>query len=772
MLLEAKKSKDLALKAISPLEIAILVIDAFSILFIVVFTFSTAWQLRADAIEKQLRIQANIAEVMSDEINHSFQAMELVLLSVSDYIRSRGIEDKGELAAEMSTRQANDMLRTRIAALAFLDALTVVDETGRVIASTRLWPVPFYDFSDREYFRALKSMAGEPDYLSPPVIGKIAGRPNLVLAHRLTDSSGYFLGTVNAASDQAYFTTRLSRIDVGPGSLVAFILDDGTVMAQSPPPPEPNIPDAERQPPKYDTKALFRLPISGGLIDAGVLDSRQRYTAVRRLANFPASIVVSVSAKTVDDEIHRTRMPIIMSSLVICGVIICVTSLWSRQLRRDRRQAHMQYWQARTDAMTGIANRLCFVEQLEELEKDPNAPPFALYFADLDSFKAINDTLGHDVGDKLLAAVAARLREHLSTDSRIARLGGDEFAIIRKEIDNEADALRFANALISIIKRPIQIDGHQLSVTSSIGVSLCPRDGRDLVTLLKSADLALFKSKTDGRGAARVFSADLANIAEARRKLQTDLEEAWRLGQFYLVYQPIYDARRRRLAGFEALLRWKHPERGGVRPDQFIPAAEESGLIVRLGAWVLQRACGDAAEWPDDLFVSINLSPLQFRDGAVEAQVYRALQHSGLPARRLELEITESTLLQSKNEVRSILGNFRNSNISVALDDFGTGYSSLRYLVDFQIDRIKIDRGFVKDLVDKPSNQAIVQAILALAASLGLQCTAEGVETDDQAEMLIKSGCSHLQGYLLGRPLSSESAQILADEERGQLAAS
>ncbi len=772
MLLEAKKSKDLALKAISPLEIAILVIDTFLILFIAIFTTSTAVQLRTDAITKQLRIQANIAEVMSDEINHSFQAMELVLLGVADYVRSRGIEGRGELTAEMSTRQTTDMLRTRISALAFLDALTVVDDTGRVIASTRLWPVPYFDFSDREYFKVLKSMAGEPTFLSAPLIGKIAGRPNLILAHRLTDSSGYFLGTVNAASDQAYFTTRLSRIDVGADSLVAFILDDGTVMAQSPPLLSPTIAGDEIKPLKYDTRTLFRLPIAGGLIDGAVLDGKERYTAVRRLANFPASIVVSVAAKTVDDDVQRTRVPIIIASLVICGVIVCVTSLWSRQLRRDRLQAHVQYWEARTDAMTGIANRLCFVERLEQLERDPTAPPFALYFIDLDYFKTINDTLGHDVGDKLLAALAARMKDSLGNDSRIGRLGGDEFAVIRNEIDNEADALRFANALISIIRRPFQIDGHQLSITSSIGVSLCPRDGRDLVSLLKNADLALFKAKTDGRGAARVFSVDLASAAETRRKLQTDLEEAWKLGQFYLVYQPIYDARSRRLAGFEALLRWRHPERGEVRPDVFIPAAEESGLIIRLGAWVLERACGDAADWPDDLFVSINLSPLQFRDGAVEAQVFRALQHSGLPARRLELEITESTLLQKENAVQSILSNFRVSHISVALDDFGTGYSSLRYLVDFQIDRIKIDRIFVKDLVEKPSNQAIVQAILALAATLNLECTAEGVETEEQAQMLIKGGCSHLQGYLLGRPLSTEQAQILADEERGQLAAS
>lgn len=755
--------------SISRIEIAVLLVDALLILFIATSTISLTSKLRAVVIEKQLKIEASIAEVMSDEINHSFQAMELVLIGVSDFLHSRGIETREQLAAEISSRQSNDLLRTRISALAFLDALTVVDETGRVLASTRVWPVPFYDFSDREYFKALKNTAGDPTFLSPPVMGKISVRPTLVLAHRLTNSAGRFLGLVNASSGQAYFSTRLSRIDVGSKSLVSFILDDGTVMAQSPPPPLPDEPSSPSHPPKYNTKVLFDLPISGGLIAGGVLDDKARYTVVRRLANYPGSIVISVAADTVEDEVRATRMPILVAALVISAIIVIVTGLWSRQLRRDRRQSALQHRQARTDMMTGLANRLRLVEWLEVLERDETEPPFALYFIDLDYFKAINDTLGHDVGDKLLTAVASRLRGALGNDSRIARLGGDEFAIIRMEIVNEADALRFAGSIVQIIKRPFLIDGHQLSITNSIGGSISPRDGRDLGTLLKNADLALFKAKADGRGTARIFSAELASIAETRRKLHTDLEEAWVRQQFHIAYQPIFEAESRRLAGFEALLRWTHPERGDVPPDVFIPMAEETGLIVRLGGWVLEQACADAAQWPQQLFVSINLSPIQFREGAVEAQVYRALQRSGLPAERLELEITESTLLQREDEVQAILGNFRSSRIGITLDDFGTGYSSLRYLTDFKIDRIKIDRCFVEKLVDRSSNRGIIQAILALASTLGLKCTAEGVETDLQASILSKSGCSHLQGYLIGRPLSPDAALRLANESCDEL---
>ncbi|MCM5554051.1 EAL domain-containing protein [Pleomorphomonas sp. NRK KF1] len=752
--------RDAPHSAVSPLEIIILIIDAFLILFIAVATLSAAAQLSVRTIEKQLRIQANIADVMSDEINYAFQAMDLVLVGVADHLKSSGVDDQLSLIAKTTTRPANEMLRARKSGLAFLDALAVVDETGRVLASTRTWPMPNFNFGDRPYFKAMQNLTGPPTYLSPPLFGRIAGRPNLVLTRRLTSADGDFLGVVNAASDQGYFASRLARVDVGKGSLIAFILDDGTVMAQSP--ALVLDMDAEANPPRHDANALFALPAAGGLVPAGILGDDERYASVRRLASYPASVVVSVAARTVNDEIRRTVIPLVVTAFVISAVILIVTALWIRQLRRDRRQAALQYRQARTDVMTGLANRLCFVEWLERLDRDDGVSPYALYFADLDYFKTINDTLGHDIGDKLLAAVAGRLVEHLGPTDRIARLGGDEFAIICMGVMDEINALRIADIIVSAIGEPFEIEGHHLTISSSIGISLCPRDGRDLGALLKNADLALFKAKADGRGLIRVFSAELASAMETRRELQADLDEAWELGQFYLVYQPIYEAAGRRLAGFEALLRWRHPTRGAVPPDEFIPVAEETGLINRLGAWVLEKACAEAMTWPAPLFVSINLSPVQFRAGAIEAQVRRALRLSGLPSERLELEITESTLLQMESGVEAVLSNLRDARVNIALDDFGTGYSSLRYLIDFQIDRIKVDRYFVEGVADKSSSQAIIQAILALASTLGLQCTAEGIETEEQAEILGNGGCTHLQGYLLGRPLMPDQAKALA----------
>ncbi|MCM5557083.1 bifunctional diguanylate cyclase/phosphodiesterase [Pleomorphomonas sp. JP5] len=752
--------KEASRSSVSPLEFIILIIDGFLVLFIAVATLSAASRLSDAAIERQLKIQTNIADVMSDEINHAFQAMDLVLIGITDHLKAREVNDQVSLIAETTSQSAFETLRARMSGLAFLDALTITDETGRVLASTRRWPAPEAYFGDRPYFKAMQSMIGPPTYLSQPIIGRIAGRPNLVLSHRMTSDDGHFLGVVNAASDQGYFANRLARVDVGKGSLIAFILEDGTVLAQSP----ALVLDkaSEANPPRHDAGALLALPAAGGLVPADILGDTERYAAIRRLPSYPAAIVISVAARTVNEEIRRTIFPLAIASLLVCAGILLVTGLWIRQLRRDRKQSALQYRQARTDVLTGLANRLYFVEWLEALDRTGSVSPYALYFADLDYFKTINDTLGHDVGDKLLAAVAERLVEHLGPTDRIARLGGDEFAIICMGVMDEINALRIAEIIVSAIRKPFQIEGHQLNISTSIGISLCPRDGHDLVTLLKCADLALFKAKADGRGLTRVFSEELASAMETRRELQADLEEAWKLGQFYLAYQPIYEAAGRRLAGFEALLRWKHPTRGMVPPDVFIPVAEETGLINRLGAWVLERACAEAMTWPAPLFVSINLSPVQFRAGAIEAQVHRALRLSGLPNERLELEITESTLLQKEGGVQAALGNLRASRINIALDDFGTGYSSLRYLIDFQIDRIKVDRYFVEGVADKSSSQAIIQAILALASTLGLQCTAEGIETEEQAEILGNGGCSHLQGYLLGRPVTPEQAQTLA----------
>ena len=418
-------------------------------------------------------------------------------------------------------------------------------------------------------------------------------------------------------------------------------------------------------------------------------------------------------------------------------------------------QAQQQiFHMARHDALTNLPNRTLFRDRLERgLRQVRPGERLAVFCLDLDHFKEINDSLGHPVGDALLKEVARRLSECVSEDDTVARLGGDEFAIVQFCRGSEPSATSLlAGRLVENISAPYDVGGHQLVIGVSIGVSLSPDDGKHPDELLKNADLALYRAKADGRGTYRFFEAGMDARAQARRMLELDLRAALRRNEFEAYYQPIIDVAKGRTVAFEALVRWNHPERGQVQPGNFIPLAEETGLIVQLGQWMLRRACMDAAGWSEDVGVAVNLSPVQFKNPNLVASVMAALQASGLPARRLELEITESVLLQNSETTLAILHELRAHGVRISLDDFGTGYSSLSYLRSFPFDKIKIDRSFVQELASRDDSMAIVRAVAGLGRSLGIATTAEGVETEAQLDLLRREGCTQAQGYLFGRP--------------------
>ncbi len=427
--------------------------------------------------------------------------------------------------------------------------------------------------------------------------------------------------------------------------------------------------------------------------------------------------------------------------------------------RTDRRMAYM----ARHDALTDLPNRVLFHENLEEaLAHARRGQALALLCLDLDQFKAVNDTLGHPVGDTLLQAVANRLRERTRETDTVARLGGDEFAIVQSPIDKPQEAADFAERLIAILEEPFQVAGHQIVIGTSIGIALAPHDGLDASQLLKNADLALYRAKLEGRGVYRLFQTEMDAQMQARRLLELDLRNALHCGQLELYYQPLIDLRARTIGGFEALLRWRHPERGLVSPDAFIPLAEEIGAILPIGEWVLQRACAVAAGWPDGIKVSVNLSPVQFKSRNLVAATAAALRKSGVAPNRLELEITETVMLQDTAATLATLLELRALGVCIAMDDFGTGYSSLSYLRQFPFDRIKIDQSFVRDLGTRRDCGAIVRAVTTLSHELGMATTAEGVETQDQLTALALAGCTDVQGYLFSRPVpESEVAKLL-----------
>ena len=428
----------------------------------------------------------------------------------------------------------------------------------------------------------------------------------------------------------------------------------------------------------------------------------------------------------------------------------------------QRRQQEQIAFLARHDSLTKLANRVLFSEMLHQACDNCEQTGFALLCLDLDHFKIVNDTLGHATGDGVLVAVAERLRGCIREFDIAARLGGDEFAIILVTEDPQ-EAAGIASRIIERVSRPYHFDGQMVQIGMSAGITMAPRDSRNPSGLMKNADLALYRAKAEGRGTWRLYDVEMDERQKDRRILQSALRQAVLRDEFRLEYQPLVDLADGRITGAEALLRWQHPERGLLAPGEFITLAEEAGLIGQIGEWVLGQACREAAGWPEHVGIAVNLSPLQFRDSGLVEIIDRALAQGGLAPERLELEITETTMLETNSETVDALWQLHGRGVRVALDDFGTGYSSLSYLRRFPFDKIKIDRSFIRDLGYEKDDSSIILAIIGLAERMGMVVTAEGVETPRQAQILTAYGCGQAQGYLFSRPVPGVVfAQILA----------
>jgi diguanylate cyclase (GGDEF)-like protein/PAS domain S-box-containing protein len=411
----------------------------------------------------------------------------------------------------------------------------------------------------------------------------------------------------------------------------------------------------------------------------------------------------------------------------------------------DEKIAHLAHY----DALTDLPNRVLFRERIErELNKTVDGHQFALFYIDIDEFKGINDSLGHHVGDELLKTVANRIKECVRESDLIARLGGDEFAVIQTDVGSADEAADLVRRIYDAIRRPYQCLGHQLSTDASIGIALAPQDGTNHDQLVKNADLAMYAAKSGGRRTHRFFEPAMDASAKARLTMEQDLRQALVDGSFDVHYQPVVDLARNEVSGCEALLRWRHPERGMVSPAEFIPIAEDTGLINEIGDWVMRTACAEAATWPEHIRLAVNVSPVQLKNQTLALRIAGALAASGLQANRLEIEITEAVLIRDDEAALAILHQLRQIGVRIALDDFGTGFSSLSYLKRFPFDKIKIDRCFVSDISEVDASSSIVEAVVDIAAALNMTTTAEGVETDAQRELLRKLGCTEMQGYL------------------------
>ncbi|ESQ85233.1 hypothetical protein AEAC466_05850 [Asticcacaulis sp. AC466] len=502
---------------------------------------------------------------------------------------------------------------------------------------------------------------------------------------------------------------------------------------------------------------LARSVLSG---DAGAIDAATR---LQWQLAITAHMAISV---TLSDTIEQTwpsgQVVRISRSPVDDGGFIDLTADITESHSASARIAHMAHY----DALTDLPNRTLFHDRLDaavdRYARNRNRR-FALLCMDLDRFKAVNDTLGHPVGDALLIQVAGRLRSLLRVDDLVSRLGGDEFSLLVTNVKRSGDVHRLADRIISRLSAPYHINGHQVVIGVSIGIEFSDDARLSSDDYLRNADLALSQAKTEGRGCACVFKDHMHETLDRRRQLELELRNALKRNEFVVWYQPQLCVKKGIISGFEALVRWQSPRRGLVSPLEFISLSEETGLIDELGAWVLRRACADAATMPEHLSIAVNLSPVQFRSRGIIDTVKSILRETGLAPHRLELEITEGIMIADPQEALQILRALKALGVKISLDDFGTGYSSLNYIRTFPFDKIKIDQSFVRDLGHSDDSLAIIRAVSGICTSLGICSVAEGVETDDQYQILKTEKCDSLQGYLFGRPAPFESAKTFYD---------
>ena len=488
-------------------------------------------------------------------------------------------------------------------------------------------------------------------------------------------------------------------------------------------------------------------------------DDKEFYTRVLRSVRLKNSMVIETPG--------GRSIQIVNEPLADGGWVATHEDITERR-RAEERITHLAHY----DALTDLPNRALFHDHLKQ-ELAGMAPDWqlAVLYIDIDEFKSVNDSLGHMIGDELLKSVAASLGRCVGAADFVARLGGDEFAIVQTAVETPGDVSDLATRVLNAIREPHECLGHQLTTDASIGIALAPEHGTDLDQILKNADLAMYAAKSAGRRTFRFFEPEMDAQVQARRKLEIDLRQAIADGGLEVYYQPCVSLQDNRITGCEALVRWRHSERGMVSPAEFIPIAEETGLINQLGEWVLATACAAATTWPDDIRLAVNVSPVQFRSGTLALKIVAVLAASGLPASRLELEITEAVLISDDDAALAILHQLRAIGVRIALDDFGTGYSSLSYLQRFPFDKIKIDRCFVEDIAESEGSSCIVQAVVNIATARQMTTTAEGVETQQQRELLRALGCAEMQGYLfspakpaaeIGRLMSSHHATAAA----------
>jgi diguanylate cyclase (GGDEF)-like protein len=732
-------------------------------------------QLRRNALDNSGQDLQRLALVLADQAERAFEAVELVQDSLVERLQNDGVKSPEQFRQRMTGLAAHEDMLSRIHGLPQLDALIAVDADGSLLNFSHYWPPPTVTLADRDYYNALKTNRALTTYFGEPVINRGTGTLTQHLARKVTGPDGQFLGLILGAVELAYFERLYESLSLGNDTTILVRRDDGRLLARFPPVDARNGPQINPVEPFPEMRRTGQR--SSLLHRTSSVDGQDRLMAFHLLQRYPLVVGTTRTVKSALAEWRKQTSYLIGATLLLELTVLSIGLLMARHMRnqrtlseehagRLRAEADAQLgYMAQHDALTGLPNRLLFRNRLqEELIRSGRGASFAMLCLDLDAFKDVNDSFGHPVGDMLLQGVTDRLRQETRETDTVARLGGDEFAIIQAGAEQPAAAIALAERLVARLAEPFDLDIHQAAIGVSIGIAMLPGDGEDADTALKNADLALYRAKADGRGTFRLFEPAMDAAMQRRSALVRDLRHGLETGQFELFYQPIMDKHAVRIQSFEALIRWRHPERGLVLPVEFIPVTEEIGLIRPLGAWVLAKACADAMQWPERISVAVNLSSVQFINGNLLQDVRQALCASGLPPHRLELEVTETVLIQNSEATLALLNELKALGVSIALDDFGTGYSSLGYLRKFPFDRVKIDKSFVDDLRLSGAATAIVRSVTSLCQALGMATTAEGVETAQQFDGAQASGCTNVQGYLFSRPVPAAEIPALCEK--------
>ncbi len=739
---------------------------------IAILMLAGIWATTLYLIEVERRAADHTAVASSDELAATYEAQVLRALREID-LTLKLVKYAYELDGRPAVLQ--ELKGKSLLPPALLFVVGITDSAGRIVASTK--PSAAARSADPDYFQ----LPTRVDDLSigRPVHGQRAGEGKLHFSRRLVTHDGRFAGVVTIAVDTAFFVSGYEASRLGERGVLGIVGIDGVFLAR-------RTGEDVSAGDTIDYAAMVPAPDQAGreaLLSVNAWDGVPRYTSARQLSEFPIAVLVGLSA---DEQLAAMRKSVhaylgraIAGSLVLI-LIAVVLSRMSRQLATSRLRAveeqlahasRIEYL-AYHDGLTSLPNRSLFSKQLaqsihhaQRCEKQ-----LAVMFLDLDRFKQINDTLGHEAGDQLLQQVAERLKACLRDSDTVARLGGDEFVALLPDVADESHVPAVAKKILAAVARPFILLGQEFRVTASIGISTFPRDGRDEQTLTKNADIAMYQAKEEGKNNFRLYSEALNAHTLERLKLESGMRQALERGEFELHYQAKREILSGRITGMEALLRWQHPDLGTVAPMQFIPLAEESGLIVPIGRWVLKTACLQNMAWQAQglppLSMAINLTASQFFDEGLVRDLAAILAATGMDACLLELEITESLLMRDVGKSLPILADLKAMGIRIAIDDFGVGYASLATLQRCPLDTIKIDRSFIRDIANVDESNVLTEAIIAMGRALSLTVVAQGVETKAQADFLRLICCDEFQGFFLDLPMPSEQTSTMLSRQR------